>query len=143
MSQKEINILLVEDDVVDVKNIQRAFKKNNITHPLHVAHDGIEALELLNGTDTQPALNPVPDVILLDINMPRMNGLELLKELRADERFNKSLIFVITTSDDQRDRVEAYKYNVAGYFLKPIESDLFTNILSTLSSYWDLVKFPN
>lgn len=143
MAEKEIHILLVEDDIVDVKNIQRAFKKNNIKHPLHVANDGIEALELLNGTGDQPALDPVPDVILLDINMPRMNGLELLKELRADERFNQSLIFVITTSDDQRDRVEAYKYNVAGYFLKPIESDLFTNILGTLSSYWDLVKFPN
>ena len=79
MEDKLLNILLVEDDSVDVMNVQRAFKKNNITNPLHIAFNGVEALNMLRGSNGRPKLNPKPRIILLDINMPKMNGLEFLR----------------------------------------------------------------
>src|SRR5688572_22590995 len=108
-----LNILLVDDDDVDIMTLQRAFKKNNISNPLHVAHNGIEALDKLRGTNGVDKITPTPRVILLDINMPQMNGLEFLKELRADNNLHTISVFVLTTSNDDKDRIEAYNYNVA------------------------------
>lgn len=136
------NILLVEDDSVDVMNVQRAFKKNNITNPLHIAFNGVEAFSMLRGTNGKPKLNPTPRIILLDINMPKMNGLEFLRELRNEPDFRSISVFVMTTSNDDNDKIEAYKLNVAGYILKPLSFEKFVNSISILNSYWKLCEQP-
>lgn len=142
MEEKLLNILLVEDDSVDVMNVQRAFKKNNITNPLHIAFNGVEALNMLRGANGKPKLNPSPRIILLDINMPKMNGLEFLRELRNDPELKSITVFVMTTSNDDQDKIEAYSLNVAGYILKPLSFEKFVNAVSILNSYWKLCEQP-
>ena len=139
---KTMNILLIEDDSVDVMNVQRAFKKNNITNPLHIAFNGVEALNMLRGHNGKVKLNPTPRIILLDINMPKMNGLEFLKELRSDPELSSISVFVMTTSNDDQDKIEAYRLNVAGYILKPLSFEKFVNAVSILNSYWRLCEQP-
>jgi CheY-like chemotaxis protein len=133
-----LNILLVEDDDVDVMNVERAFKKNNIRNPLFVAPNGIEALRLLREGEI-PADRRL---ILLDLNMPRMNGIEFLRELRADPALRSTPVVVLTTSDDERDRVNAYDLNVAGYSVKPVTLSNFVEAMATLNKYWTLVELP-
>ncbi len=142
MEDKLLNILLIEDDSVDVMNVQRAFKKNNITNPLHIAFNGVEALNMLRGTNGKPKLNPMPRIILLDINMPKMNGLEFLRELRHDPELRSISVFVMTTSNDDQDKIEAYSLNVAGYILKPLSFEKFVNAVCILNSYWKLCEQP-
>ena len=137
-----INFLLVEDDEVDIKNVQRAFKKNNINNSLFVAGNGEEALEMLRGNGNPPII-PAPQVILLDLNMPKMGGLEFLQELRKDPRFKSLSVFVLTTSDEERDKIAAYNFNIAGYILKPIEFGQFMDTIKILDAYWTLCEFPN
>lgn len=143
MEDKLLNILLIEDDSVDVMNVQRAFKKNNITNPLHIAFNGVEALNMLRGTNGKPKLNPAPRIILLDINMPKMNGLEFLRELRADPELKSISVFVMTTSNDDQDKIEAYNLNAAGYILKPLSFEKFVNAVAILNSYWQLCAQPD
>lgn len=142
INERTIDILLVEDDSVDVMNVQRAFKKNNITNPLHVARNGIEALDMLRGTEGCTKLNPVPKIILLDINMPKMNGIEFLRELRNDEALKSISVFIMTTSNDDHDKFQAYNMNVAGYIVKPISFEKFVNAVSVLNNYWKLCEQP-
>ena len=138
MSDKLLNILLVEDDQLDVMNVQRAFRKNNIANPLYVAGNGLEALEILRRGDV-----PVERrLVLLDLNMPRMNGIEFLRELRADRDLRSTAVVVLTTSNDDRDRVDAYDLNVAGYILKPVTFQSFSEAMATLNKYWALVEMP-
>ncbi|MFN3529799.1 MAG: response regulator [Bacteroidia bacterium] len=136
-----INILLVEDDDIDVMNVKRAFKKNNITNPLFRASNGVEALEMLRA-EGEAAINPLPRIILLDLNMPKMGGIEFLKALRADERLRGISVFIMTTSNEDKDKVEAYQLNVAGYILKPLSVDQFVSAVATLNNYWQLIEFP-
>jgi CheY-like chemotaxis protein len=133
-----LNILLVEDDEIDVTNVRRAFKKNNISNPLWVAGNGLEALEMLRGEEIPRERR----LVLLDLNMPRMNGIEFLRELRADPELRLVPVVVLTTSDDERDRVEAYQLNVAGYILKPVTLVNFVEAMATLNKYWTLVELP-
>ncbi len=112
-----MSILLVEDDEVDIMNVRKAFKKNDFTSQLHVARDGVEALEMLRG-ELQSELMQLPRIILLDLNLPRMNGIEFLKKLRADAELRQLVVIVLTTSDDERDVLSAYNLNVAGYIVK-------------------------
>jgi len=133
---KILNILLVEDDEVDVMNVRRAFKKNNITNPMWVAGNGLEALEMLR-SGTVPKERRL---ILLDLNMPKMNGIEFLRELRADQDLVSASVVVLTTSNDERDKVEAYNLNVAGYLLKPVTIVSFVELMATLHKYWTLVE---
>lgn len=137
MNEKAINILLVEDDEVDVMNVKRAFKKGNISNPLHFACNGLEALAMLRGeSNSSPPVPARRRLILLDLNMPRMNGLEFLDVLRNDPDLNTIPVVVLTTSDEDRDRVEAYNYNVAGYILKPVNFSNFKETMITLNHYW-------
>jgi CheY-like chemotaxis protein len=133
-----LNVLLVEDDEVDVMNVQRAFKKNNMTNPLFVASNGIEALEQLRSG----AIPPHNRLILLDLNMPKMNGIEFLRALRADPELAPTSVVVLTTSNADRDKVEAYKLNVAGYLVKPVTFGSFVELMAALNKYWTLVEFP-
>jgi CheY-like chemotaxis protein len=136
-----INILLVEDDEVDVLNVQRAFKKNNITNPLYIAGNGLEALDMLRGINSQSSVVPAHRrLILLDLNMPRMNGIEFLQELRADPNLKSIPVVVLTTSEGEQDRVEASQLNVAGYLLKPVKFSEFVELMAVLNKYWMLSK---
>lgn len=138
MSGNPLKILLVEDDEVDVMNVKRAFKKNNISNPLTVASNGIEALEHLNSL----AQDELPKIILLDLNMPLMGGIEFLRELRKNEKTQRLSVFVMTTSNQDNDKIEAYNLNVAGYILKPLSMESFVQAVSTLQSYWTLCEYP-
>jgi CheY-like chemotaxis protein len=142
MEEKIIHIMLVEDDVVDIMNVKRAFKKNNINNPLHIANNGLEALDMLKGRNGVPKLNPVPKIVLLDINMPKMNGIELLKEMRADDELKSISVFIMTTSNEDSDKFEAYSLNVAGYILKPINFEKFVTAVSTLKNFWKMIELP-
>jgi CheY-like chemotaxis protein len=138
-----INIILVEDDEVDVMTVLRAFRKNNIQPSLHVAANGIEALELLQrGTLGKPEDLARNCLIWLDLNMPRMGGLEFLKVLRADKNLKRIPVIVLTTSDQEHDRIEAYNLNVAGYILKPVTFSKFVEVVGTLNDYWTLSERP-
>ena len=138
MAERQLNILLVEDDEIDVMNVRRAFERNNVSNPLFVAGNGLEALEMLrNGT--------VPSerrLILLDLNMPKMNGIEFLQALRADPELSGAPVVVLTTSNDDQDKIDAYNLNVAGYLLKPVTFSSFCERMTTLNKYWTLVEMP-
>lgn len=138
MAEKTLNFLLVDDDEVDVMNVQRAFKKSNITNPLFVAGNGLEALEKLRDGSVPPRNR----IVLLDLNMPKMNGLEFLRALRADAELHATTVVVLTTSNDDRDKVEAYNFNVAGYLLKPVTFVNFVDVMATLNKYWTLAEMP-
>ncbi|HET7506524.1 MAG TPA: response regulator [Kofleriaceae bacterium] len=133
-----LNILLVDDDEVDVMTVKRAFSKANIANQVFVATDGIEALAILRA-DGVPTTRRL---ILLDLNMPRMNGIEFLRELRGDPALQALTVVVLTTSNEDRDRVEAYQLNVAGYLLKPVTFQSFAEVMAALNKYWTLMEFP-
>lgn len=136
-----VNLLLVEDDEVDVQGFKRAFAKSRIGNPITVARDGIEALEILRGENGQAKL-PKPHLILLDLNMPRMNGLEFLEAIRADEDLKTSVVFMITTSKAEEDKARAYEKNVAGYIVKRDPANTFMQAVALLEHYWKIVEFP-
>ncbi|MFS8117200.1 MAG: response regulator [Microcoleus sp.] len=143
MAEKKIHILLVEDDEVDVMNVQRAFKKSNILNPLYMAANGLEALAVLRQeNEIEPAMPQSRRLILLDLNMPKMNGIEFLRELRQDESLRSIPVIVLTTSNEDRDKVEAYNLNVAGYILKPVTFSNFVEVMATLNRYWMLSEIP-
>ena len=136
-----VNLLLVEDDEVDVQGLKRAFAKSRIGNPITVARDGIEALEILRGENGQAKLAK-PHLILLDLNMPRMNGLEFLEAIRADEDLKASVVFMITTSKAEEDKARAYEKNVAGYIVKQDAANTFMQAVALLEHYWKVVEFP-
>lgn len=141
-AERELNILLVEDDEVDVMNVQRALKKNNITSPLYRAANGIEALTMLRSNQvlTTDLLRRL--LILLDLNMPKMGGLEFLKELRADPTLRHLPVVILSTSKQDDDLATAYEYNVAGYILKPVTYSNFVETIDILNRYWLLSELP-
>ena len=135
---KPLHILLVEDDQIDQMNVKRAFERNKIMNPLYIAENGLEALEMLRD-------GRVPNerrLILLDLNMPKMNGIEFLRSLRADEALNHTPVVVLTTSNDEQDKVQAYNLNVAGYLVKPVTFSNFVELTAALNKYWTLVEMP-
>lgn len=134
---KPASILLVEDDDIDAMSVQRAFKRMKIANPIVRAKDGIEALEiLLKGGVEQPYL------ILLDLNMPRMGGLEFLDTIRNNPHLELSVVFVLTTSKDDEDKIKAYKNHVAGYIVKEKFDEGFEQLVQMLDHYWRLVELP-
>jgi len=134
-------LLLVDDDEVDVQGLKRAFAKSRIGNPITVARDGIEALEFLRGENGRPQL-PKPHLILLDLNMPRMNGLEFLEAIRADEDLKRSVVFMITTSKAEEDKARAYDQHVAGYIVKQDPANTFMQAVALMEHYWKIVEFP-
>jgi CheY-like chemotaxis protein len=143
MQERVINILLVEDDEVDVMNVKRAFKKVNITNPIYLAGNGIEALKMLSGNNSQqPHIPKERRLVLLDLNMPKMGGIEFLQKLRSDPDLKATPVVVMTTSNQDKDRVEAYKLNVAGYLLKPVTFTNFVELMAVLNNYWILCEIP-
>ena len=138
MIERALNILLVEDDEVDVMNVRRAFEKSHIMNPLFVATDGVEALQMLRRGEVPRGRR----LVLLDLNMPRMNGIEFLRELRKDPDLCASSVVILTTSNDERDKIDAYNLNIAGYLVKPVTFDSFSELMVALNKFWTLVELP-
>ena len=138
MTERPLNILLVEDDEVDVMNVRRAFERNRLTNSLFVAGNGLEALAMLK----EKQIPRDRRLVLLDLNMPKMNGIEFLEALRADPELSDTPVVVLTTSNDDQDKHDAYNLNVAGYLLKPVTFNSFCERMATLDKYWALVEMP-
>ncbi|MEO6866354.1 MAG: response regulator [Gemmatimonadaceae bacterium] len=135
---RTLNLVLIEDDDIDVMNVKRALERAHVTNPLFVAHNGLEGLELLR-SDKVPKDRRL---VLLDLNMPKMNGIEFLREMRNDPTLRSTPVVVLTTSDDDRDKIQAYDLNVAGYLLKPVTFVNFVDVMAALNKYWALVELP-
>ena len=136
------SILLVEDDQMDVMNVQRELRRQNINVPLIHARNGRDALKMLRGEGGEPKIN-LPSLVMLDINMPRMNGLELLEVLRSDPEFVGLNVFIMTTSDLESDRLKAQQLAVSGYIIKPLNFDSFGEggtSVDGFSLFLDLLK---
>jgi len=131
-------ILLVEDNPDDVVLTLRALKKSNIKNEVIVAQDGVEALEYLFGTGKYASRDAriLPQVVLLDLKLPRMDGLETLQRIRKDERTKLLPIVVLTTSSEDRDRVESYKLGANSYVRKPVDFNQFAEAVNQLGLYW-------
>jgi CheY-like chemotaxis protein len=137
-TDRTTNVLLVDDDDIDVMNVRRAFEKGGIHNPLFHAGDGLAALEMLRST----TLPRERRLVLLDLNMPRMNGIEFLRELRADPALQSTAVVVLTTSHAERDRIEAYGLHVAGYLVKPVRFVAFVELMTAVNRYWSLMEMP-
>ena len=138
---RPVTILLVDDDDGDAKSVQRAFISARIINPLVRAHDGIDALDILRGTNGKPRLSS-PNLLLVDINMPRMNGIEFVEALRQDVELHRSVVFMLTTSDRDEDKIASYDLNVAGYILKEHVGECFHNLVELMQGYWRIVELP-
>ena len=141
-THQTVTILLVDDDAVDVIAIRRSFWQLKIANPLVVARNGLEAQDMLRGNNGHEKLR-APYLILLDLNMPRMGGVEFLDELRRDPALRRTLVFVMTTSASLEDRARAYERNVAGYVLKPDAGEGYATTIGALESYWRAIEFPD
>jgi CheY-like chemotaxis protein len=128
-------ILLVEDDRVDIMTVQRALRKINVSNPLYVARTGVEALGMLRG-DGFPKIEPTPSLILLDLNLPKMGGIEFLKELRADPQLRDMQVKVLTSSNEPRDRAAAFEYEVDDYIVKPHSFAEFSKAIAIILADW-------
>lgn len=141
MCDQSVTILLAEDDDIDARVVQRSFQKQAVDHPIVVARDGVEALKVLRGEDGTPPLQQ-PLMVLLDLNMPRMGGLEFLEELRSDPELSKTIVFVLTTSNADRDRTAAYEKQVAGYLLKTDAGQDMQKHVPMLQKFLQSIQFP-
>ncbi|MGD2055471.1 MAG: response regulator [Gammaproteobacteria bacterium] len=128
-------ILLVEDDRVDIMTVQRALKKIDISNPLYIARTGVEALGMLRG-DGYPRIEPAPSLILLDLNLPRMGGIEFLRELRADPGLRSLSVIVLTSSNEPNDRAAAFEYEVDDYIVKPHSFEEFSRAIALILGDW-------
>jgi len=131
------DILLVEDDEIDVMSVKRAVKELKITNRLIIQSNGEEGLHYLNENTTH-----LPGIILLDINMPRMNGIELLKALKDHPKFKQIPVIMLTTSKEESDKIAAFSLGIAGYMIKPVDYQKFVEIIKTIMHYWTLSDKP-
>jgi CheY-like chemotaxis protein len=131
-------ILLVEDDTVDAMAVKKAFEQLRIKNKLVIVTNGEEALEYLRNEN-----NPKPQVILLDLNMPKMGGVEFMKIAKADDRLKRVPVVILTTSRAEQDRVATFHLGAAGYIMKPMEHDDFVEMMDKIYQYWELTLFPN
>lgn len=134
------SVLLVEDDIFDTMTAQKSFERFSVPHTLHTAFNGEEALDMLLGRNGTPALDPLPEVILLDLNMPRMNGIEFLEVLRATPKLADIPVFITTTSALEADRADATRLGVSGYILKPLDFASGDDLVDSLSLLEQLLK---
>ncbi len=137
---KDRIILLVEDNPDDVDLTLRALRKNNITNEIKVVHDGVEALDCLFGTGTYKDRRMVPAVVLLDLKLPKVDGLEVLQKLRAKEETKLIPVVILTSSKEEQDLINGYKYGCNSYIRKPVEFDEFTRAVKDLGLYWLLLN---
>jgi CheY-like chemotaxis protein len=139
---KTLTILLVEDEPADAHLVRLAFNEGQVLVDLHHVQDGVEAFEFLR-REKGHAQAPTPDLILLDLNMPRMDGRQFLEKIKADAELQSIPVVVLTTSDAERDMFYSYDHFAAGYIVKPMNVDDFVKIVRGIGNYWiDLVRLP-
>ncbi len=141
---KEVEVLLVEDNPTDAELCMRALKKNNLANNLVWVKDGAEALDFIfaTGAYSGRSVSCPPKVVLLDLRLPKMDGMEVLRRVKADERTRSIPVVVLTSSKEDRDVAESYKLGVNSYISKPVEFDAFAKTVSDLGMYWLLVNHP-
>ena len=138
---RTVNVLLVDDDDGDAKSVERAFRSARIANPIVRAIDGIDALSVLRGCDGRLKLAP-PYLLLVDLNMPRMNGIELVESLRQDRELHNCIVFMLTTSNRDEDKLAAYDLNIAGYIVKERAGQDFQRLIDMMQGYWRIVELP-
>jgi len=141
MSTRPITLLLVEDDDIDAMTITRGLSRAGIANPVVRARDGVDALDMLLGRNATPRLAP-PYLLLIDIRMPRLDGLGLVRAIRSDPTLQRTIIFILTTSDNDRDRIAAYDAHVAGYIVKSNAPDHYRALGEMLEYYLMIVSPP-
>jgi two-component system response regulator len=143
MNPQTVKILLVEDNPNDMELTLHAFEKYKLANSIHVARDGQEALDYLFGVgDEERADHAQPQVILLDLKLPKVDGLEVLRRIRADEALGTVPVVILTSSREERDIVESYQLGVNSFIVKPIDFDKFVDTVQTLGLYWLLINEP-
>ncbi|WDE03837.1 response regulator [Thalassomonas viridans] len=140
MTTSPLNILLVEDDDVAAEAVVRSFKKAGLQIPIVLAEDGDIALNILRGTHERRIEKPL--LVLLDLNMPHLNGFEFMEILRSDEALKDTVVFVLTTSSDDKDLTRAYSENIAGYMVKSAVGPMFSKLIALMESYSEAIKLP-
>jgi CheY-like chemotaxis protein len=138
MMKSKKPILLVEDDTVDVLTIKRSLHEIHVTNQVDVAENGEIALTRLRNSECEQ-----PCLILLDLNMPRMGGIELLRIIKHDDELKRIPVIVLTTSGDEQDKIESFNLGVAGYMVKPVDYQQFVEVVKTINLYWTLSEMPN
>ena len=144
MKADEVEILLVEDNPTDVELTLRALKKNNLANKVQVVTDGEQALEFIFATGSCKGrdINHKPRVILLDLKLPKVDGLQVLRKIKSDERTKNIPVVVLTSSKEEKDRIESYRLGVNSYIAKPVDFNQFTKAVSELGLYWVLLNEP-
>lgn len=137
---RNYNILLIDSCKTDIENTKKAFSVLDIRHTLYFAETEVQAWAMLQGDNK---LTPLPEIILIDINEEGINGVDFLRKIRIHPDLKSLLVFVITTADNEENRIAAINLNIAGYFRKPFENKNFPDIFSILNDYWNLVEFPS
>jgi CheY-like chemotaxis protein len=134
---KNKTILLVEDDMIDAMTVKRALKELNVINPVDTVENGEEALAYLRNDQ-----NELPGIILLDLNMPRMNGIEFLGIAKKDDNFKHIPVIILTTSLEEIDRIDTFSLGVAGYMVKPVDYKQFVEVIKAIKLYWSLSELP-
>ncbi len=144
MSKKPYVILMAEDNEHDILATRRAWKKNNISNPLYIVQDGEECLNYLyrRGKYGEPEAAPRPGILLLDIKMPKLDGLAVLKQIREDESFRRLPVIMLTTSRTEDDRLRSYDLGANAYIIKPVGFQNLTQAVKTINLFWELVELP-
>jgi CheY-like chemotaxis protein len=144
MTTRQVEILLVEDNPDDVELTLHALRKENLANSIHVARDGEEALEFLfcNGTHAGRTFDCPPKLILLDLKLPKVDGMEVLKRLKADTRTKTIPVVILTSSKEERDLVQGYNLGANSYIQKPVDFDQFREIVKTVGLYWLVINQP-
>jgi CheY-like chemotaxis protein len=144
VNDKTFVVLMAEDDEHDIVATKRAWKASQMANPLYIVNNGEECLDYLyrRGTYADPASSPRPGILLLDLNMPRMDGLETLQHIRSNELFRSLPVIILTTSKAEEDRVQSYELGANAYIVKPIGFDNFSEAIRTINLFWKLVELP-
>jgi len=144
MTQRQIEILLVEDNPDDVELTLHALRKENLANNIHVARDGEEALEFLfcNGAHAERSMERPPKLILLDLKLPKVDGMEVLQRIKADERTKTIPVVILTSSKEERDLVKGYGLGANSYIQKPVDFDQFRQTVKSVGLYWLLINQP-
>jgi CheY-like chemotaxis protein len=144
MGKEPFGVLMAEDDEHDILATKRAWKKHNIANPLFIVNDGEECLDFLHGQGKygDPGTAPRPGILLLDIKMPKMDGLAVLKHIRKDEELHRLPVIILTTSKAEEDRLNCYDLGANAYIVKPVGFENFSEAVGTINLFWQLVELP-
>ncbi|MGA7878400.1 MAG: response regulator [Desulfoferrobacter sp.] len=144
MENRRFVVLMAEDDEHDIVATKRAWKKNNILNPLYIVRDGEECLDYLyrRGEYSEPGSAPAPKILLLDIKMPKLDGMAVLKHIRESEDFSRLPVIVLTSSKDEEDRLKSYNLGANAYIVKPVGFDNFSRAVNAINIFWELVEVP-